>query len=43
MSSVLTDALPATGVDNSEVVGSNDRNNRKSAKSDFTKLVRRAE
>ena len=36
-------ALPATTVDNSEVVGSSGRNEGKSAKSDFTKPVRRAE
>ena len=36
-------ALTATAVDDSEVVGSNDRNEGKSAKSDFTKLIRGAE
>ena len=36
-------ALPATAVDDSEVVGSSGRNERKSAKSDFTKPVRGAE
>ena len=39
----LADALPATGIDNSEVVGSSSGNEGKSAKSDFTKPVRRAE
>ena len=37
----LADALPATGIDNSKVVGSNGRNYRKSAKSNFTNLMRR--
>ena len=36
-------ALPATAVDDSEVVGSSGGNERKSAKSDFTKPVRGAE
>ena len=36
-------ALPATAVDDSEVVGSSGGNEGKSAKSDFTKPVRRAE
>ena len=35
--------LPATAVNDSKVVGSSDRNERKSAKSDFTKPVRGAE
>ena len=35
--------LPATAVDNSKVVGNNGGNERKSAKSDFTKPVRGAE
>ena len=35
-------ALLATAVDNSEVVGSSGRNEKKSAKSDFTKPMRRA-
>ena len=39
----LSDALPATGIDNSEVVRSSGRNKKKLAKSDFTKPVRRAE
>ena len=34
-------ALPATSVNNSEVIGSSSGNDRKSAKSDFTKPVRR--
>ena len=34
--------LLAISVDNSEVVGSSSENNRKLAKSDFTKLVHRA-
>ena len=37
------DALPATAVDDSEVVGSSGGNEGKSAKSDFTKPVRGAE
>ena len=37
------DALPATAVDDSEVVGSSDGNEGKLAKSDFTKSVRGAE
>ena len=36
-------ALPATTVDDSEVIGSSGENEGKSAKSDFTKPVRRAE
>ena len=36
-------ALPAIGIDDSEVVGSSGRNDEKSAKSDFTKPVHRAE
>ena len=36
-------AIPATGVDDSEVVGINDGNNKKLAKSDFIKPVRKAE
>ena len=43
MSLKPTGALPATGVDDSKVVRSSDRNNRKSAKSDFIKFIRRAE
>ena len=39
----LTGALPATGIDNSEVVGSGSGNEGKSAKSDFTKPMRRVE
>ena len=39
----LAGALPATGVNNSEVVRSSGRNQGKSAKSDFTKPVCRAE
>ena len=35
--------LPATGVDNREVIGSSSGNNKKLAKSDFSKPVRRAE
>ena len=38
-----TGTLPATGIDNSEVVGSSGRNNEKSAKFDFTKSVRKVE
>ena len=37
------DTLPTTGVDNSKVVRSSSRNEGKSAKSDFTKPMRRAE
>ena len=37
------DALPATGVDDSEVIRSSGRNEEKLAKSDFTKPVRRVE
>ena len=36
-------ALPATGIDNSEVVGSSSRNDRKLAKSNSTKPMHRAE
>ena len=36
-------ALPGAGVDDSKVVGSSGGNNRKSAKSDFTKPMRIAE
>ena len=36
-------ALPATNVDNSEVIGSSSGNNRKLAKSNFLKPVRKAE
>ena len=36
-------ALPATGIDNGKVVGSSAENEGKSAKSDFTKPVRRVE
>ena len=36
-------ALLATAVDNSEVIGNSSRNEKKSAKSDFTKPVRRVE
>ena len=39
----LANALLATGLDNIEVVGSSGRNDRKSAKSDFTKPVRKVE
>ena len=39
----LAITLPAIGVDNSEVVRSSGRNDRKLAKSDFIKLVRGAE
>ena len=35
-------ALPATGINDSKVVGSSGKNNGKSAKSDFIKPVRRA-
>ena len=37
------DTQPATAFDDSEVIGNSGENERKSAKSDFTKLVRRAE
>ena len=43
MSPKLAGVLPATGVDNSKVVGSSVRNERKLAKSDFTKPVCRVE
>ena len=36
-------ALPATDIDNSKVVSSSGKNNKKLAKSDFTKLMHRAE
>ena len=36
-------ALPATAVDNSEIVGNSSGNEKKSAKSDFTKPMRRVE
>ena len=36
-------ALPATIVDNSKIISSSGGNNKKLAKFDFTKLVRRAE
>ena len=36
------DALPATGLDDSKVFGNSGENNIKSAKSDFTKPIRRA-
>ena len=36
-------ALSATSINNSKVVGNSGENDRKSAKSDFTKPVRRAE
>ena len=42
-SPLLAVALPATAVDNSEVIGSSDANERKSAKSDFIKPMHRAE
>ena len=41
--SQLAGTLPATGVKNSKVVGCNGRNDRKSAKSDFTKPMHRVE
>ena len=40
MSAQPANALPATGINNSKVVESSGRNDRKSAKSDFTKSVR---
>ena len=40
MSSQPTGTLPATGVDNSKVVSSSGGNDKKLAKSDFTKPVR---
>ena len=43
VSSQLASALPATGVDNSEVISNSCKNNRKSIKSDLTKPVYRAE
>ena len=43
MSSQLADALPATAVDNSEVIRSSSRNKGKLAKSNFTKPVHGAE
>ena len=39
----LASTLLAIGIDNSEVVSSSDRNNKKSAKSDFTKPMHKAE
>ena len=42
MSRQPTGTLPATGVDNSEVVSNSSGNDRKLAKSDFTKAMRRA-
>ena len=39
----LDGTLPATGIDNSKVVGISDGNDRKLAKSDFTKPLCRAE
>ena len=39
MSPQPASVLPATSIDNSGVVGSSDRNNKKLAKSDFIKLV----
>ena len=42
-STQLASALLATSVDNSKVVGSSARNDKKSAKSNFTKLVCRVE
>ena len=36
-------ALPANYIDNSKVVGNSGRNNIKLTKSDFTKLIHRAE
>ena len=40
---MLTGALPATGIDNSKIVGSSGRNDKKSAKSDFIKPMCKAE
>ena len=42
MSPYLASTLSATGVDNSKVVSSSDRNDKKLAKSDFTKLICKA-
>ena len=42
-SSLLANALLATGVDDNEVVGSSGRNNGKLAKSDFIKPMRKVE
>ena len=42
MSAQPASTLPATGINDSKVVGSSGGNDRKSAKSDFTKPVRRA-
>ena len=42
-SPLLVSAILANGIDNSKVVGSSGGNDKKSAKSDFTKPVRRAE
>ena len=39
----LAGALSATSVDDSKVVRNSDRKNRKSAKSDFTKSIRKVE
>ena len=36
-------ALPVTSINDSKVISSSSKNNRKLTKSDFTKLVRRAE
>ena len=43
MSHQLTGTLSATSINNSEVIGSSDGNNKKSAKSVFTKPVHGAE
>ena len=43
MSLQLAGTVPATGVDNSEVIGSSSRNDEKSAKSGFIKPVQGAE
>ena len=43
MSPQLAGVLPATGINNSKIVRSTSENDRKLAKSDFTKLVHRAE
>ena len=39
----LVSTLPDTSIDDSKVVGSSSKNDKKSAKSDFTKPLRRAE
>ena len=39
----LADVLPAIGINNSKVIRSGGRNNRKSAKSDFSKPMYRVE